>query len=176
MDIYEKEQPKKFPVAMKYAAIAGVFSFGYSIFLMMMEKSQDQFLGMLGMVVTAVAMFMATREYKNDCEGYLPFKEGFKIGALMGVISSFISNLLNYFYVAFIDSSFIEQAVDVTVKEMESNPQITDEQLEQSIKMVEWMMGTPIPFLIAFIFASIMSCLLALGVAGILKQENPEAV
>ncbi|ANQ50336.1 DUF4199 domain-containing protein [Flammeovirga yaeyamensis] len=176
MNLNETEQPNKFPVAMKYGAIAGVFSFVYYIFLTVLDKSQDGLLSSLGMVVTITAMFMAVREYKSETNGYLPFGQAFKTGAFMGVISSLISSVLNYVYITFIDDSGIQTVLEEARLELEKNPQLTNDQIDQAMSITEMFVNTPLALVAGIISSVIMSCIIALMIAFILKQENPDAV
>ncbi|MBB6461437.1 DUF4199 domain-containing protein [Flammeovirga kamogawensis] len=162
------------PFAFKYGAITGVFAFGYSVLLTSLGKSQDAFLQYLSVLVVLTATVFAYREFKEHNEGFLKYRTGVKLGTLLGFISATISAFFNYLYIQFIDDSIIDQAVEVASKAIEGNPQITDEQYEQSIEIVRWVAGTPIPQLINILFMTFFGFLLALVISHFMKNEPTE--
>ncbi|NLR92963.1 MULTISPECIES: DUF4199 domain-containing protein [Flammeovirga] len=165
------ELPQKRTFAIKYGAIVGVFSFGYSVLLSTLGKTQDPFLQYLNILVIVTATFFAYREYKFHSGGYLNYKDGVKLGTLLSFIGALITGVLNYLYVKFLDDSAIMQAIEQTRVELEKQPQLTDEQIDQAIELSQWLALTPIPYLLSVVLYTFLGFLLALAISYFMKQE-----
>lgn len=159
------------PTAIKYAAIAGVFSFGYSVLLMSMGKSQDAFLQYLSVLVYMTATIFAYKEYRTYNNDVLEYWTGVKLGTLMSFIAACISSTLNFFYIKFIDDSSIKQDIEIIRQALEGNPQITDEQYELTISLVEKMSDSPLPHIMSALFLTFLGFILSLAISQMMKKK-----
>lgn len=159
------------PIALKYAAITGVFSFGYSVLLTSMGKSQDPFLQYLSVLVFITATIFAYKEYRTNNNDILLFKTGVKLGTLMSFIAASITSMLNYFYVKFVDDSAVKQAIEITKTALEGNPEISDEQYEMMIELVEKLSNSPLPHIMSAFFLTFFGFILSLAISQMMKKE-----
>lgn len=159
------------PIAFKYAAIAGVFSFGYSVLLTSLGKSQDPFLQYLSVMVYVTATIFAYREYRTYNNDVLSFRTGTKLGTLMSFIAATITSIFNYLYIRFVDDSAVKQAVEITRTALEGNPEISDEQYEMTISLMEKLSTSPLPHLVSIFFLTFLGFILSMAVAQMMKRE-----
>ena len=97
--------------------------------------------------------------------------DALKVGVAIAVISAIVYVLYGFIFNYVIDPEFMAQALDVAKDKMLENPNMTEEQVEQSIKMIE-MFTNP---LIGSAFWIAMSALFGLIwslIAGLVMKNN----
>ncbi|WP_044202443.1 DUF4199 domain-containing protein [Flammeovirga sp. OC4] len=159
------------PIALKYGAIIGVFSFGYSTLLHYLGNAQDPFLQYLSIMVYATATVFAYREYRTNNNEVLTFKIGTRLGTLLSFIAAAISSVFNYLYIKFVDDSAIREALEITTKALEGNPDLTDEQFEMTVSWMETISYSVLPHLLSIVFLTFLGFLFSMAVAQMMKRE-----
>lgn len=136
------EQKSTFSIALKPALIISVAVIAYSLVVWSLTSSLDQqkYFGWVSYLIIAGGFFFFTRSYRDDVKGgFLSYSEGLIFMILMTAIYSVIQSVYTYVYVLFIDTTMIPQLLEQAEAEMMKNPGLSEEQLEQSMKMVGYM-------------------------------------
>ncbi|KXX68421.1 DUF4199 domain-containing protein [Flammeovirga sp. SJP92] len=160
-----QDRPSAKTIALKYAAILGIFSFGYPHLLEYLGKTQNVFLINLNLVVIITTFVFAFREYRSMNNNVLLYETGKSIGILLSFTSSAISNILGYVYFHFFDRSALDQGIELSKEMMAQKPGINEADLEKSYDIIEFFFNTPllqisnvlILTLVGYIFSVLLS-------------------
>lgn len=159
-------------LGMKWGVILALISFGYFMILNIAGLSGESTYSYLGSIFTIVVFVLAHKAFKEGGVGFMSFGEGFKIGALISVISAIISNVLTYIYIKFVDDSMLELIREKAIADMEESGQ-SEEQIEQAMGFAEMFMSAeaiPIFGILGGIFFGII---IALIVSAFTKNVDP---
>lgn len=170
-----EEQVEKVTIkqlGMKWGVILALISFAYFMILNMAGLAGEQSYGYIGFIFTIVIFVLAHKAYKEEGDGFMSFGEGFKIGALVSVISSIISNILTYIYIKFVDGSMIELIKDKAISDMEEKGMSEDE-IDTAMGFTEMFISTEFILIMGLIFNVILGCIIALVVTAFTKNTDP---
>lgn len=170
-----EEQVEKVTIkqlGMKWGVILALISFAYFMILNMAGLAGEQSYGYIGFIFTIVIFVLAHKAYKEEGDGFMSFGEGFKIGALVSVISSIISNILTYIYIKFVDGSMIELIKDKAISDMEEKGMSEDE-IDTAMGFTEMFISTEFIVIMGLIFSVILGCIIALVVTAFTKNTDP---
>jgi len=159
-------------VSMKWGLILGMVMIIYGMVLLLADLVGNQALGYVNYLFIAVLMYFAHRAYMDQGNGFMSYGEGLKIGVLMTVVGSLISNIFSYIYVTFVDDSMIQKIMDITEQKM-LDKGLSDAQIDQAMSMTEKFMTPIVMFPIAFIFTVFFGFIVALVVSAITKKADP---
>ncbi|PWJ39382.1 DUF4199 domain-containing protein [Sediminitomix flava] len=125
------------PIALKYGGVLGLGLFGYTTALLMLGIASPSAM-MAIYLFLSVAIIFAVRDYRNWNNGVVTFQKGFTLGLLTSLIAGVIYGLLRAFYFKFIDDSVVQQGIQDMTTLLNSAPDMTAEEVEQSIEMLNW--------------------------------------
>lgn len=170
-----EEQIEKVTVkqlGMKWGVILALISFAYFMILNMAGLAGEQSYGYIGYVFTIVIFVLAHKAFKEDGDGFMSFGEGFKIGALITIISSIISSILTYIYIKFVDGSMLELIKDKAIADMEEQGMGEDE-IETAMGFMEMFMSAEGILIMGIIMSIIFGFIIALVVTAFTKNADP---
>jgi len=159
-------------LGMKWGVILALISFAYFMILNMAGLAGEQAYGYVGYLFTIVIFVLAHKAYKEEGDGFMSFGEGFKIGALVTVISTVISSILTYIYLKFVDGSMLEIIKDKAIADMEDQGMGEDE-IETAMGFMEMFMTAEGILIMGFIMSIIFGILIALVVTAFTKNADP---
>lgn len=159
-------------VAMKWGLYLGMVMILYSMVLQLTGQVGNQALGYVNYLLAAVLMYFAHKEFKDEGTGFMSYKQGFGIGALMSVVSSVISVIFMYIYVKFIDDSMLDIVRAQQIEELEKQG-LSDAQLDQSIAMMEKFSTPEMIMGFGLFFGILFGIIVALIVSAITKNPDP---
>lgn len=159
-------------LAMKWGVILGLISVAYFIMLNIASLAHEQSYGYLGSIFTIVIFILAHKAFKEDNGGFMSFGEGFKIGALITIISSVISSVFTYVYVKFIDGSMLELIKEKAIADMEDQG-MGEEQIDQAMGFAEMFMSAEAVLIMGTIMGIIFGIIIALIVTAFTKNADP---
>jgi hypothetical protein len=167
------------PVSLRYGLIGGLALVVISLVLQLtgMTDSATGKGGWLAFLLSLVVMFgviyLAIQKHRDDeLGGFMSFGRGLGVGALTSLIMLLISAVFTFLYFTVIDPGIIETMMENSIAQMEEQG-LSDDQIEQSMGFVKWMMnpvfltisGTIVNYIVAFILSIIG--------AGILSRKDP---
>lgn len=161
-------------VGTRFGLIGGVISIAYFLVLVVAGVNMAQgYWNWVGYIITAVLLFLAHKQYKENTDGFMSYGQGIGIAFWMGLVGSVISSIFTYIYVKFIDTSFTQMIHDAQVEAMEAK-NMTEDQIEQAMKFAS-MFTTPEALLImGLIFGIIGTIIIALIVTIFTQKKAPE--
>lgn len=124
-------------------------------------------------VFTSLFITLACNNYKKANGGYITFGQCLKIGVGVCALAALLYAVF-YFIFTLIFPEFIPDAIEqikrVTVN---TNPNMTSEQLEMSISVMEKMMSPYVAGPISIVMYSFFGLIISLIIGAIIKKENP---
>ncbi|MFY0653720.1 MAG: DUF4199 domain-containing protein [Cyclobacteriaceae bacterium] len=170
-----EEQSEKVTIkqlGLKWGPILGLISFAYFMVLVLTGNSQNQSISWLGLIFSIAIMIMAHKSFKDEGNGFMSFGEGFKIGALISVISSIISTCLTYVYIKFLDESYMEMVKEKAISDMEKKG-MNEGEIDQAMEFASFFMTAEFIFIVGILMGIIMGCILALIISAFTKKTDP---
>lgn len=128
-------------------------------------------------VLPFIFIYLGCNNYKkNHNNGFIKFGECIKIGMSIALIASLIYGVF-YFIFTLIFPEFVPDLMrkmsDITQKE---NPNLTAEQLEMSMSIMEKMMNPYITIPLAIVMNCFIALIHSLIIGAIVKKENPQSI
>ncbi len=120
-----------------------------------------------------IIIYLAHKYFKENGDGFMTFGQGVGIAFWMGLLSSVISSIFTYFYIKVIDGSMMQQMMDKQMEAMQEQG-ISDEQIEQAMKMSAPFMSAEAILIMGIIFGIIFMVIAGLIVSIFTQKKNPE--
>jgi CDP-diglyceride synthetase len=171
METQEVNQSK--PIAVKFGIICGIVSILYATIINITGNQANKTLSWFGLVIIVTTLVFAFRTFKNSNNGFMTLKEGFGIGAIISIISTLLSVIYTYIYTKFIDPDYFEVIKELQQDEL-AKQGIPDEQIEQSMKIIEKFMTPEIISVTALVTSIIGGLIISVIVAAIMKKESTQ--
>lgn len=164
-------QKSAFMPSLTSGLILGVVLIVFSLILYITDLNENVWIASISYVLTAIVLFYAITNFRDkEQNGMLSYGKGVGVGTLTGFFASILLAIFTYVYVTYIDPSVIEQAI-VKAEEsiLETNPNISDDDLEKGLEMVT----SPILMGVMSIFwYTIVSLVLSLLISIFAKKED----
>ncbi|MEQ8473681.1 MAG: DUF4199 domain-containing protein [Marinoscillum sp.] len=164
-------------VAIKYGVIAGLIGIIFFViqdFAGLAGNPDFSWIGMvISIVITAVIITLAQKEYKKNGDQYMNYGEGLGLGTLLSLFSGIISSIFVYIYVSFINPEFVENIRQQQIVAMEEQG-MSDAQIEQGMKMAENFSGPTAMFIFGLLGAVFFGFVVSLVVSAFIKKTRPE--
>ncbi len=157
-----------------YGLYYGAFFVLFSFLLYSTKLDGNLLLNLTGWGIFIGVMVMAMRKFKEGNEGYMSFGQGMGVGFFYTLITGIISSIFDIFYLTVVNPQELQDQLDQSMAILESNPNMTDEQLETSAELAQTFSHPVILFFIALFGAFIIGIIIALIVAAVIKKDNPE--
>lgn len=161
--------------SVNYGLIAGILMIALSIILWLTGMMENKFLGYLSYLILAFAMYIGATNWRDKFnEGWMSYGESFKTGFFVTLIAAVLGLIYSYVFFNFIDLEFIgtiaaksEEAI------LESNPNISDEDLDRAMEMTSKFTSATVLTIFGFIFTVIFGTIISAIVAIFAKKVNP---
>jgi len=118
-------------------------------------------------------LILGIYSYKKKNNGFLTLTDALKVGMAIAAISGLVYALYNIIFNYFIEPDFVEQMAEVTRTKLMENPNITEEQIEMSLKWGK-KMGGPIFGGAFFILMSVFFGFIYSLISGLIMQKKEE--
>ena len=167
--------PAKFSI--NYGIILGVVFILINVIMYVtgMALEGKQWPQYLYYLIFPITIFYAINQFKKKNANILSLSEAIKIGVIAGIISALIYIVYSLIFFYLIDPGFMDQIIDVTRDKLLENPNLTEEIVDQQMKVMKMFMN---PF-IGSAFWIAMSAFFGLiyGLIGglVMKKENTHA-
>lgn len=169
----EENQPKTGKFAWTYGLLLGLASIIFSLMLYFAELHYEQSwsVRIISIILTIVAIFLATLQFKKANGGLLSISQALKLGAGIGLVGGIIA--LGFFWVLsnVIEPDYMEKATEIAkLKAFNDNPKLTEEQWAQGMEMQEKIAWIFYP--IGIIINVVLGLIIGLVTGLILKKEK----
>ncbi|MFY0605066.1 MAG: DUF4199 domain-containing protein [Cyclobacteriaceae bacterium] len=169
----ETEDVSMKSVAIKYGVINGIIAIAYFLVLDFTGNAGNQGLSMVGLLFTAIVMFLAQKEFIRDGDGFMNYGQGLGLGTLLSLVSAIISSIFTYIYISYINDSFLDTMKEQQIVAMEEQG-MSDAQIEQALKMSESFSGPTAILIFGIIGGVFFGFIISLIVSAITKKARPE--
>jgi len=162
-------------IATKYGLIQGVVGFLLFLVVAMTGMTQSWLTSSVNIILLAVLIVLAHREFKKANEGVMSYGRGVGLGTLLTVIASVLSSILLFIYVGFINPGYPAAALKAQRAVLEARG-MTGAQLDQALSMTGAML-TPTGIVITSLISGVVvGFIVALVVSAFTKCNDPRAV
>ena len=152
----------------------GVLLVIYSLVLYLFDLNENVWLASVSYLITAAFLFYAISSFRdNKQNGFLSFGKGVWLGTLTGFFASLILAIFTYVYITYIDPGVIEEVI-IKAEEriLESQPNISDADLDQKMGMVEIITSPVIMASMGILWYTLVSIVLSLLISIFAKRED----
>jgi len=170
----EQKNTSTFAAGLMPGIYTGLALIVFRLILFLLDVDNESSWNYTIYAVLALGLYMGIVNYRdNYLNGVMSYGKAFGSGFAIGLISSLIMGIFTYFFVVYIDTGLI---AEIMLKSEESmltqNPNMTDEQVDQALKMVS-IFTTPVMMsVMGFIVNLITSVILSLIIAIFAKRED----
>ncbi|MEZ0484765.1 DUF4199 domain-containing protein [Fibrella aquatica] len=170
-----EERPSTTSLALKWGGITGIALIVYSTLLYTLGGMANAALSAIVYVIIIAGLFLGIREYRTLNGGYLAIGEGVSLGALMTAVSGILSSAYNAIYTTLIDPGVMEQMQNQARVKLEEQGNLTDEQIEQSLEIMQKFQSPGMLFIFGVLGSILMGALFSLIISAIMrrKKDNP---
>ncbi len=160
-------------VGLRYGLLTGLVGSIISFVLNMshLEQSPAKWLNAL---VLVGGMVLAMQFYKKANAGFMDYGQGIGIGVLLAAVSGVVSAAFSYIYTHFVDTEMMGRILDKVRSDMEAKGSMSDDQMDQALGITRKMMTEPIFSLTVVLGSVMLGLVVALIVAAIVKNPQPE--
>jgi len=146
----------------------------YSLILYLMDENLNTSISWIGYLFLLGAMIWGTLEYRKKLPGgYMSYGKAFSSSFFIVLFAAILAIIYTYLFFQVIAPEAIQDVIEMSRQQnIERNPEITEEQLEQAIQMTSFMF-TPIGMAImGFISQVLIGTIVALITSIFLKKED----
>jgi hypothetical protein len=161
-------------VGIRFGLIGGVISIAYFLILTVAGVNMTEgYWNWVGYLITAVLVFLAHKQYKENGDGFMSYGQGIGIAFWMGMISAVLSSIFTYIYIKFVDTSFIQMIQDKQREGMEAQG-MTEDQIDQAMKYASMFTTPEMMLIFGLVFGIIGTIIIALIVTIFTQKKAPE--
>ncbi|MFD2824040.1 DUF4199 domain-containing protein [Lacinutrix iliipiscaria] len=160
--------------ALKFGLLLGLISILYNVVLYVMGMHMEQNLvnGLIGIVIMIVFIIYGIREFKKANGNILSTGQALKTGVGIALVAGVISVIYTMILMNFIEPDMMSQILEKQQEAMiESNPNMTQDQLDAALAMSEKFSSPAIISAMALIWSVILGFIISLIGGLIMKRE-----
>ena len=169
----EISQPSTRGIGFKYGLILGLISIVLFIVFDFAGVSTSSWARYIGIVPTAILIFMAHKAFKDEGDGYMRFGQGMGVGFWLSALSSAVSSVFAMLYVMFINPNMMDAAKQEQIQKMEEQG-MTDAQIDQAMGFAEVFMSPVAMLIFGLIGGILIGVIISLIVSAFTKNDNPQ--
>ncbi|APY09357.1 hypothetical protein BWZ20_14050 [Winogradskyella sp. J14-2] len=170
----ENEKPTTGKFATNYGLILGLVMVTIAVvtYVTGLALEGAQWPNIIYYIVFPVIIFYAISQYKKANANLLSLGDALKVGLAIAVISALVFVVYGLLFNYVIDPEFSQQALEVAKEKMLENPNMTEQQVEQSIEWIEKFQNPIFGFSIWIAFSAIFGLIYSLIAGLIMKNDN----
>jgi len=160
--------------AIIYAFIVAVAGIVFHLVLFISDLYMNKTIGYFGILITLAGMIWGGLEYrKSYLNGYMSYGKAFQLCFLIGLFAGILSALYMVLFATAIHPGYTQELLEQAREQMiSSQPDMSDDQIDQAMAMSEKFM-TPVMLAVwAFFGNALFSAVLALIAGFFLKKED----
>ena len=135
----EHQKPTTGKFALNYGLILGLVMITISVITYVTGLALEgaQWPNIIYYITFPIIIIYGISQYKKANANLLSLGDAIKVGLVIAIISALVFVVYGLIFNYVIDPEFTQQALEVAKEKMLENPNMTDEQVEQSIAMIE---------------------------------------
>ncbi len=164
-------------IALTYGVLLALFSIIVSVitYITGNHLQPKWYLSVISLLVSVYIIVLAIKKYKTGNEGFLSLGEAIKVGLAVTVISGILIAIYNYIFMTVIEPDMVNQIMESSREKMiESNPNMTEEQMEMALSMSQKFMSPWIVSTLAVLSSLFSGFIISLISGLIMKQNRPD--
>lgn len=163
-------------VILNYGVYLGIASILISVivYALGMQYEQDWKSGSAGIIAMAVIIFLGIKKYKEFNNGFLSIGQALKVGVGIALIGGIISVIYSVIFMTYIEPDFMANTMAKAEQQlMENAPNLTDEQIEMQVEMMQ-KFSTPIIISAFSLIASLFFGFIISLISGLILKKSEE--
>lgn len=171
----EEKQRSVISNSLNYGLLVGAAMIVFSLIMYIADLYMNKAVNWIGYIFLVAGMIWGTLEYrKKYANGFLSYGKAFSSCFWIGLFGGIISTIYFFIFIKFIHPGFINEIIDqMRANMIASNPEMSEDQMEQAISMSSKFMSPVFMTLWGFAAYAAMSAVLGLIIAIFLKKEDP---
>lgn len=175
MQVAEPKKPSVVKTAMSYGLFTGIGLILITFIFYIMGELSHPWINYLSMVVLIAGIILGMRAHRMEQGGFIRYGTALGLGVLLGLFAALVASFFSVLLFHVIDPAAMQQMLNAAeLRILESMPQITDEQLELSLRMTERMMRPSTMFVVGILSNTFMALLFSLIIAAFIRKEPKE--
>ncbi len=166
------EAPSAKSLAIKWGLILGVVSIVLFLAMAMSGVQGESWASWVGVLPTAIIIFMAHKEFKESGDGFMSYGKGLGLGTLTVLVSSIISSIFTYVYIKFVDTTYFDVIREKQIEGM-AEQGMSDAEIETALGFSEAFFIPETVLIMGVIFGVFFGFIISLIVSAITKNSNP---
>lgn len=158
-----------------YGSITGAALIIFSLIMFLSDLYMNKAVNWIGYIFLVAGMIWGTLEFrKKYSNGFLTYGKAFGSCFWIGLIAGIIGSIYLFVFTQFIHPGFVNELLDQMRENMvTSNPEMSEEQVEQAISMSSKFMSPVMMTIWGLGAYAAMSAIIGLILAIFLKKEDP---
>jgi hypothetical protein len=169
---------KKF--AMNYGAVLGLCLVAIAVIMWSVgaDDKQSVIPALLNNAITIGFIAYAIIQYRDiNNNGFISYAESLKLGTTVAFFSSIILAFYQFIYISYLDPNALSEIMKITEQAMlESNPEISDEDLDMALQMTSKFMQPHWMMIMGMLGGTFMGFLYSLIISIFVKKEDPTLI
>lgn len=146
------------------------------MYVMNMHLDRNWIAGTLGFVLMIIFIVMGINQFKKNNGTFLSLSQALKIGVGIAVVAGIIGTIYQLIFMNVIEPDFMDKMMEKQYEQMvESNPNMTQEQLDMSIEMAKKFSSPAITAAFSLIASAFFGLIISLIAGLVMKKENTYA-
>lgn len=158
--------------SLNYGAMIGIGLVASSLLFYLLNMQDSTINSLATYLILAIGVFYAHHHFKaNVSQGILPYGKALGLGTLTCLAAGIIFGFYTYVFLAFVDSSIIDMAMQQAYTEME-NSGLEEEQINQAMEMTSMMLTPGIMGFFAFLGTAFFGFIESLIISIFTKKDQ----
>ncbi len=169
---------KKF--AMNYGAVLGLCLVAIAVIMWSVGADDKESIipALLNNIITIGFIAYAIIQYRDiNNNGFISYSASLKLGTTVAFFSSIILAFYQFIYVSYLDPSALSEVMKITEQAMlESNPEVSDEELDMALEMTSRFMQPHWMMIMGMLGGTFMGFLFSLIISLFVKKDDPTLI
>ncbi|WP_339752208.1 DUF4199 domain-containing protein [uncultured Winogradskyella sp.] len=168
----EHKTPSIKPIAYTYGLYSALLSITGLIIMYVANMDKNWTLSIISLVISVLIFVYGIKAFKNANANVLSIGQAIKVGLAIAVIAGVITAIYSYVHYEFVYPEFIEMQRETAYNQMmESNPNMTEEQVDQAMGISNIFMNSTF-FSLSSILGSLIFGLIVSLIAGLIMRSD----
>ncbi len=130
-------------VSLNYGLIVGVLLILWSLIMHIFDINRESYISFISYLILLGGIIWGSKIYRDHYSGgFITYGKSFSVGFLVGLFGSILASIFLFIFLKYIDPATFAEILENTLNKselniLESNPDISDQGLEQALSMVE---------------------------------------
>lgn len=171
----EEKQRSVISNGINFGLITGGAMIVFSLIIFLADLYMNQAVGWIGYVFLVGGMIWGTLDYRTKhAGGFLSYGKAFSSCFWIGIFGGILASVYTFIFINYIHPGFINELLDqMRTNMITSNPEMSDDQIEQAVAMSSKFMSPVMMTLWGLMSYAAISAIIGLILAIFLKKEDP---